>query len=314
MTTIQPGNAAAAPRANAMPNSWKSAPPACDRALPCSRSLPESTSGIAADFTARITRTTAWAASRPTISSDRRAGVALGGVVAQRQQDDRGDRRDDRRRDEVGPPHDPTPREAVDEDADEGREQGVRDVQRQHDLQQVVGRRHVLHVEALPCRRTRSTCRSPPGSRPGPPGPGTARPSGSRSRGWRRRANKPLKNPPNASSGRRSQASPSRNATPMPTATATTTQPFVAVSGPRQTARTAMPESSTITTDMPGMRAMRSTRRADLEPAGREPPRNDEEHPEQRHDQQVLRQVVERRRGDPGTSGPLPPRRPRRGR
>ena len=50
-----------------MPTTWNSAPPACESALPCSRSLPDKTSGIAADFTASATRTHAWMNSSPTI-------------------------------------------------------------------------------------------------------------------------------------------------------------------------------------------------------------------------------------------------------
>ena len=52
-----------------MPTIWKNAPPACESAFPWSRSFPERTSGIAADFTASATRTTAWDASSPTISA-----------------------------------------------------------------------------------------------------------------------------------------------------------------------------------------------------------------------------------------------------
>jgi hypothetical protein len=52
-----------------MPTIWNSAPPAWDSALPCRRSLPESTSGIAADLTASATRTHAWIMSSPTISA-----------------------------------------------------------------------------------------------------------------------------------------------------------------------------------------------------------------------------------------------------
>ena len=61
-------NPASAPP-NTMPKIWASAPPACESPLPCSRSLPDSTSGIAADFTASTTRTHACTASNPTISA-----------------------------------------------------------------------------------------------------------------------------------------------------------------------------------------------------------------------------------------------------
>ncbi len=66
-TTIHDGNAAAAPNANPMPTTWNSAPPACERPLPWSRSLPDRTSGIAADFTASATRVHPWMNSSPTI-------------------------------------------------------------------------------------------------------------------------------------------------------------------------------------------------------------------------------------------------------
>ena len=72
-------------------------------------------------------------------------------------------------------------------------------------------------------------------------------------------ANIALKNDPNDSSGLRNQASARRSAPPTAIASATTVHPLVTLNGPRQTASTAMPESSTITTDMPGIRAMRST-------------------------------------------------------
>jgi hypothetical protein len=68
-TTSQAGSAAAAPSANPIPTTWNNAPPACDRPLPWSRSLPESTSGIAADFTASATRTHPCAASKPMTSA-----------------------------------------------------------------------------------------------------------------------------------------------------------------------------------------------------------------------------------------------------
>ncbi len=67
--------------------------------------------------------------------------------ITERQQDQRGDDRDDARRDEVGPPDDTSSCEPVDEHTDERRQQGVGDVQGQDDLQQVVGRGHVLDVE-----------------------------------------------------------------------------------------------------------------------------------------------------------------------
>ena len=66
-TTIHDGNAAAAPNANPMPTTWNSAPPACERPLPWSRSLPDKTSGIAADLTASATRVHPWMNSSPTI-------------------------------------------------------------------------------------------------------------------------------------------------------------------------------------------------------------------------------------------------------
>jgi len=69
ITTIQVGATAAAPNAKPMPSTWNSAPPACDKPLPCNRSLPDKTSGIAADFTARATRTHPWMNSSPTISA-----------------------------------------------------------------------------------------------------------------------------------------------------------------------------------------------------------------------------------------------------
>jgi hypothetical protein len=68
-----------------------------------------------------------------------------------------------------------------------------------------------------------------------------------------------LKKPAKASSGRRSHASARRSAAPKPIATATTVHPLATLSGPRHTASTAMPASNSITTDMPGMSAMRST-------------------------------------------------------
>ncbi len=68
-TTIHDGSAAAAPNANPMPITWKSAPPAWERPLPWSRSLPDSTSGIAADLTASATRVHPWMNNSPTISA-----------------------------------------------------------------------------------------------------------------------------------------------------------------------------------------------------------------------------------------------------
>ena len=68
-TTIHVGNAAAAPNAKPIPITWNSAPPACDTPLPCNRSLPDKTSGIAADFTASATRTHPWMNKSPTISA-----------------------------------------------------------------------------------------------------------------------------------------------------------------------------------------------------------------------------------------------------
>ncbi len=66
-----------------------------------------------------------------------------------------------------------------------------------------------------------------------------------------------LKNPPNDPSTRFSRVAPTRNPSATATATPTTTQAFVVVSGPRHTASTAMPESSVSTIDIPGIRATR---------------------------------------------------------
>ena len=76
----------------AIPRIWKSAPPACESALPWSRSRPDRTSGIAADFTASVTRITACAASSPRTS----AAVAptFPSVVPDPERDENGDRDD----------------------------------------------------------------------------------------------------------------------------------------------------------------------------------------------------------------------------
>ena len=62
------GEKSAATPPAAMPTTWKRAPPACDNPLPCSRSFPTNTSGMAADFTASTIRTQACTASNPRIS------------------------------------------------------------------------------------------------------------------------------------------------------------------------------------------------------------------------------------------------------
>ena len=77
-------------------------------------------------------------------------------------------------------------------------------VQRQHDLQEVVGRRHRRDVEPLlAAERDRLADRALDHAL-ARPAPGTARPSASRSRGSRRRANSLLKKPPKLSSTPRS--------------------------------------------------------------------------------------------------------------
>ena len=95
-TTSQAGSAAAAPSANPIPTTWNNAPPACDRPLPWSRSLPESTSGIAADFTASATRTHACATSRPITSPSVATTSPSVGRLAQREHRDHGHHHDDR--------------------------------------------------------------------------------------------------------------------------------------------------------------------------------------------------------------------------
>ena len=133
----------------AIPTICARAPPACDSPLPCIRSLPLNTSGTAADFTARATRVTACAAIsariRPTVAavlpseesepSGMSTTIAITATIAATI---RFAHHITRRR---GNRSMNTPMN--------GEIKRVRDVQPQDDLQQVVGRGHVRDVETL---------------------------------------------------------------------------------------------------------------------------------------------------------------------
>ena len=148
ITTIHAGSAAAAPSANAMPTS-----------------LEERAAGLRQRVALQQVLARQHVGDRGRLHGEHHANHRLRGEQSQ-DQHDRGTRSCPAscrrraadttmaattatiaRRDEVGPPHDATSREPVDEHTDERRQQGVRHVQRQDDLQQVVGRRHVLDVE-----------------------------------------------------------------------------------------------------------------------------------------------------------------------
>jgi hypothetical protein len=78
-----------------------------------------------------------------------RPDVALGRAAAERQEDARRDERGEDGRRERGPSEDAPSLEAVDEHADEGAHERVRDVEREDHLEEVLRRRHGRDVESL---------------------------------------------------------------------------------------------------------------------------------------------------------------------
>ena len=177
----------------------------CPAGGPC----PESTSGIAADFTARATRTTRLRSDQPedqgrpcrtdlALRRDRSPAGAMT-TIATTPTSASGH--------EAGPPDHPSSREPVDEHADERRQERVGDVEPQDDLQQVVGRGHVLDVEALLRRRTPIDLPIAPCTTPWPACARNWYRHQHRKRGTEKTANIRSKKPPNDSSGRRSQRS-----------------------------------------------------------------------------------------------------------
>ena len=253
-TTTHAGTTAVPASATAMPTIWKNAPPACESAFPWSRSFPR-TSGIAADFTASATRTTPGTRS---LDDQRRRGARAPSVESfpSGSSTSPGRRADHGRGQHVGPPHHAAPLEPVDHDADERRDQGVRHVEREDHLEQVVRGGNVLHVEPLlPAERDRLADRALDHALTGLGEELDAHQRGEvdvenceKSRS---------KKPPNARSACRIGSAPNRRPAPAPTATATTAHAFVSVSGPRHTASTPIPASSVSTIEVPGINASR---------------------------------------------------------